>query len=273
MVTLAFCEYVFYATYSMESNTQPPTRATETISYIYPHRIAPIPRDMVQVANELGWDLHNRVLDDGQTRGVAQRKVPVDPGIAERVDVARFESERREVVFGGYTVRVVAELPMRHEDLVALRGVEKAVLPKKRPSRERKKPEAARVSIAEFGEVYQDVIQRILQPEGEIADELGISLSTTHARIGKMREEMALTKMGVVCHALKAEKVDLSGLPETSTEGVSNLQIKYVLGQGFEGRGHSRQWQGICRALGVTTKYQAFAMLVRDKRVDLDKII
>lgn len=225
-----------------------------------------------------GWQAENRELN-GDSWAVLTRRDPVSLEQKPRVTPSVLETDRRKLVVGGSVLAFVARLPLQGDDVAAISRVEGALLyaqPSVEDSDKAMDFIDDRRSYGLFDEItnkQEAVVKRILLPESEIAEQLGVSALSVADRLKTVQRKYFESKTELVVHALSEGVVDMSQVSQVSTLDLSEELQDYIRGEGFYARESSRKWWTICVRTGARTKYEVYAMAIRDGIVDVQSLI
>lgn len=231
-----------------------------------------IPAHIEGATNQLGWQIGNRSLH-GSMYVVAIRDASIDENQNLGIPLSMLESERRRVVLGKGSVAFVVQPPVCLEDVSAISKLEGVLLYSDSTREVVEPPSALPKLLEDITDKQDDVIKRILLPEPEIGEELGLTTQAVRDRLLTVQRKYFESKMDLVVRALYEESVDTSGISQSSTLRIPMPLQTYITEDGYHARENTKEWREICTKLGAKNKYEVFAMAARDGLIDLEAVI
>ncbi len=223
------------------------------------------------------WGFSTRNLAGGP-KILAERTLPVSADVPDEVVGNQSQPPVRYFIKQGHRVLMLAQTPLSNEDTASILRTELALMStdtsKKNEIDERLPKRELIIKPS-----HTDVLRLILLPEAEIAQQLGLEVKIVNSRVRSFRSFNRLSTQSMIERGIKEGKVDTSILPDRSLDVLTSRQYELVINHSFRpplkaaqlmGCNQStlqQDWIKIYEALGVQTRYAAYAIAIRDELV------
>lgn len=217
------------------------------------------------------WQINTTVIR-GAAYVLASRRSPIKSEVLSQVDANSYNTDRRKVVLGKNAVAMLCQPPLQQEDVAAVLSLERSVEVQSTGT------ERVASSLKERLTARQkEVTKHITHPINEIAKMVDISEMAARAAVDAARSRSRLgSKRRFMSQALIEEMVDISELSTVSTINgpLTPSQKEYLINDCLADSEKTTEFtREVLRVLGAQTTYEAFAMAVRDKLINIQPLI